>query len=43
MKGNELLLSIVGLLVLAVILALAFRTYVSPAMLLDLSNLQVCS
>jgi len=43
MKDNERLLSIIGLLVLAFILAIAFRAYLSPAMLIDFANLQLCS
>ncbi len=43
MNEKERLLSIVGLLVVAFILALAFRAYLSPAMLIDFANLQLCS
>jgi len=37
------LLSIAGLIVFAAILLLAFRAYLSPAMLLEFSSLQLCS
>ncbi len=40
---HQKLLSIVGLIVFAAILLLAFRAYLSPAMLFDFASLQLCS
>ncbi len=36
-------LSVLGLVLLALVLAIAFRAYLSPAMLLDLAALHICS
>jgi hypothetical protein len=36
-------LSVIGVVILAIILALAFRAYLSPAMILDFATLQLCS
>jgi hypothetical protein len=43
MSTQQKLLYIAGLLVLAAILLLAFRAYLSPAMLFDFASLQLCS
>lgn len=43
MTGQDKVLSIIGLVALAAILALAFRAYLGPAMLLDFASLQFCS
>ena len=43
MSTPQKLLSIAGLIVLAAILLLAFRAYLSPAMLFEFSSLQLCS
>jgi hypothetical protein len=43
MSTQQKLLSIAALLVLAAILLLAFRAYLSPAMLFDFASLQLCS
>ena len=43
MRTCQKLLSVAGLLVLAAILLLAFRAYLSPAMLFDFASLQLCS
>ncbi|MGB7540475.1 MAG: hypothetical protein WBM28_00465 [Burkholderiales bacterium] len=43
MKRQEKLLSMMGLAVLAAIMLLAFRGYVSPAMLIDFASLRLCS
>ena len=43
MNTQQKLLSIVGLLVFAAILVLAFRAYLGPAMMFDFASLQLCS
>jgi len=43
MSTQQKLLSIAGLLVFAAIILLAFRAYLSPAMLFDFASLQLCS
>lgn len=43
LSNQQKLWSIVGLLVFAAILVLAFRAYLSPAMLFDFASLQICS
>ena len=43
MSTHQKLLSIAGLIVFAAILLLAFRAYLSPAMLFEFSSLQLCS
>lgn len=43
MGRQDRALSIIGLVILAIILMLAFRAYLSPAMLLDFATLQLCS
>lgn len=43
MSTGHKLLSIAGLIVFAAILLLAFRAYLSPAMLFDFASLQLCS
>ncbi len=43
MTRQEKLLSTIGLVVFAAIMLLAFRGYVSPAMLIDFANLRLCS
>jgi hypothetical protein len=40
---GQKLLSVAGLIVFAAILLLAFRAYLSPAMLFDFASLQLCS
>ena len=42
MNRQERALSILGLVILAVILALAFRAYLSPAMMIDFAALRTC-
>ena len=42
MSTQQKLLSIAGLLVFAAIILLAFRAYLSPAMLFDFASLQLC-
>lgn len=42
MSRQERALSILGLVILAVILALAFRAYLSPAMMIDFATLRIC-
>jgi len=42
MNRQEQVLSILGLVILAVVLALTFRAYLSPAMLLDFATLRLC-
>jgi quinol-cytochrome oxidoreductase complex cytochrome b subunit len=43
MKGDRILLSVIGLGVFAAVVALAFTGYVSPAMLIDFANIRICS
>lgn len=43
LSTQQKLWSIVGLLVLAAILVVAFRAYLSPAMLFDFASLHLCS
>ena len=43
LSTHQKLLFIAGLIVLAAILLLAFRAYLSPGMLLEFSSLQLCS
>lgn len=43
MNRQELLLSLIGLAVLGAILALAFKAYLSPAMLIEFANMVLCS
>lgn len=43
MNRREQLLSIVGLVLLGAILALAFKAYLSPAMLIDFASLKLCT
>jgi len=43
LNTHQKLLSIIGLIVFAAILLLAFRAYLSPAMLFDFASLQLCS
>ena len=43
LSTHQKLLFIAGLIVLAAVLLLAFRAYLNPAMLLELSSLQLCS
>ena len=43
MSTHQKLLYIAGLIVLAAVLLLAFRAYLSPAMLFEFSSLQLCS
>ena len=43
MGNRERILSLIGLVLLGVLFALAFRAYLSPAMLLEFSNLMLCS
>ena len=43
LSTRQKLLSIAGLIVLAAILVLTFRAYLSPAMLFDFASLQLCS
>jgi len=43
MNTGYKLLSIAGLIVLAAVLLLAFRAYLSPAMVFDFASLQLCS
>ena len=42
MSRQERILSILGLVILAIILALAFRAYLSPAMLIDFATMRIC-
>jgi len=42
MGNGHKLLSIAGLVVLAAVLLLAFRAYLSPEMLFDFASLQLC-
>ena len=37
------MLSLIGLVLLGALLALAFKAYLSPAMLLDFSTLMLCA
>ncbi len=43
MTTRQKLLSIAGMIVLAAILLLTFRAYLTPAMLFDFASLQLCS
>ena len=43
MGMHQKLWAIIGLIVLAATLLLAFRAYLSPAMLFDFATLQLCS
>lgn len=43
MSRQERILSIVGLVILAIILALAFRAYLSPAMMIDFATMRICA
>jgi len=43
MSRQERLLSIIGLVIVAIILAVAFKAYLGPAMLMDFASLQLCS
>lgn len=43
MDGRERLISCLGLALLAALLALAFRAYLSPAMLFEFANLMLCT
>jgi hypothetical protein len=43
MNVHQKLSYIIGLIVFAAILVLAFRAYLSPAMLFDFASLQLCS
>lgn len=43
MERDEKIFSAIGLAVLLVVVALTFRAYLSPAMLLDFANLRLCS
>jgi hypothetical protein len=43
MTREKILVSAIGLAVLAVIVALAFGGYVHPAMLIDFANIRICS
>jgi len=43
MSRQERILSILGLVILAIILTVAFRAYLSPAMLIDFATLRFCS
>jgi hypothetical protein len=42
MSGQEKILSILGLVILAVILAIVFRAYLTPAMMIDFATLRLC-
>ncbi len=42
MNRQEKLLSLIGLAVLGAIVAIAFRAYLSPGMLIELGNLLLC-
>lgn len=43
MTTRQKLLSIAGMIVLAAVLLLTFRAYLTPAMLFDFASLQLCS
>lgn len=43
MTTRQKLLSIAGMIVLATVLLLTFRAYLTPAMLFDFASLQLCS
>ncbi len=42
MSGQEKTLSILGLVILAIILAIVFRAYLTPAMMIDFATLRLC-
>jgi hypothetical protein len=43
MKGDRILLSVIGLGVFAAVVALALAGYTSPTMLIDFANIRICS
>jgi quinol-cytochrome oxidoreductase complex cytochrome b subunit len=43
MKGDRILLSVIGIGVFAAVVAVAFSGYASPAMLIDFANIRICS
>ncbi len=43
MSRQEVALSILGLVILAIVLAVTFRAYLSPAMLMDFATLKLCT
>jgi hypothetical protein len=43
MSTTQKLLTVIGLIVFAAVLLLAFRAYLTPSMLFDFASLQLCS